>query len=184
VDFFDVKGDVESLLARTGEADAYKFVVAQHPALHPGQTARIEKNGKAVGWIGAIHPSLQKQVGVKQTVYLVELDQAAIQQKAVPAFGELSKFPEMRRDLALVVQQNQPVEAVFAAIRAKAGEYLTNLNLFDVYVGKGIDPDRKSLALGLTWQHPSRTLTDEEVNDSVNAVLAHLEESLGATLRG
>ena len=103
---------------------------------------------------------------------------------AVPAFGELSKFPEMRRDLALVVQQEQQVEDVFAAIRAKAGEYLTNLNLFDVYVGKGIDPDRKSLALGLTWQHPSRTLTDEEVNDSVNAVLAHLEQSLGATLRG
>ncbi|MFC3680844.1 phenylalanine--tRNA ligase subunit beta [Bacterioplanoides pacificum] len=184
VDFFDVKGDVESLLARTGEADTYKFVVAQHPALHPGQTARIEKNGKAVGWIGAIHPSLQKQVGVKQTVYLVELDQQAIQQMAVPAFGELSKFPEMRRDLALVVNQEQPVEAVFEAIRANAGEYLTNLNLFDVYVGKGIDPDRKSLALGLTWQHPSRTLTDEEVNDSVNAVLAHLEQSLGATLRG
>jgi len=189
VDFFDVKGDVETLLARTGEADAYKFVAPTpekpgHPALHPGQTARIEKHGEPVGWIGAIHPSLQKQVGVKQTVYLVELDQEAIQQKAVPAFGELSKFPEMRRDLALVVQHNQPVEAVFEAIRAKAGEYLTNLNLFDVYVGKGIDPDRKSLALGLTWQHPSRTLTDEEVNDSVNAVLAHLEESLGATLRG
>ncbi|UTW49526.1 phenylalanine--tRNA ligase subunit beta [Bacterioplanoides sp. SCSIO 12839] len=184
VDFFDVKGDVETLLARTGEAEAYKFVAAQHPALHPGQTARIEKNGKPVGWIGAIHPSLQKQVGVKQTVYLVELDQEAIQQKAVPAFGELSKFPEMRRDLALVVKQEQQVEAVFAAIREQAGEYLTNLNLFDVYVGKGIDPDRKSLALGLTWQHPSRTLTDDEVNDSVNAVLAHLEQSLGATLRG
>ncbi|WP_297004992.1 hypothetical protein, partial [Thalassolituus sp. UBA6592] len=77
-----------------------------------------------------------------------------------------------------------PVDQVLEAIRAKAGDYLTKLNLFDVYVGKGIDPDRKSLALGLTWQHPSRTLTDEEVNDSVSNVLAHLEESLGATLRG
>ena len=99
-------------------------------------------------------------------------------------FSELSKYPEMRRDLALVVASEAPVDQVLEAIRAKAGDYLTKLNLFDVYVGKGIDPDRKSLALGLTWQHPSRTLTDEEVNDSVNSVLAHLEESLGATLRG
>jgi len=134
--------------------------------------------------MGALHPSLQKPLGVKQALYLVQLDLAAVREIAIPDFSELSKFPEMRRDLALVVAQDVQVDQVLQAIRAKAGDYLTKLNLFDVYVGKGIDPDRKSLALGLTWQHPSRTLTDEEVNDSVSSVLAHLEESLGATLRG
>ena len=184
VDFFDVKGDVETLLTRTGEPEAYRFVSAQHPSLHPGQTARIEKNGQAVGWIGAIHPNLMKQVGVKQTVFLVEIDLEALQNVAVPAFGELSKFPEMRRDLALVVNQSVAVDEVMTLIREKAGDYLTKLNLFDVYQGKGIDPDRKSLALGLTWQHPSRTLTDEEVNDSVESVVAHLADRTDAQLRG
>lgn len=189
VDFFDIKGDVESLLARAGKLSAYRFTAAQHPALHPGQTAAIEQRDaegqwQSVGIIGALHPSLQKPLGVKQPLYLVQLDLDAVREITVPAFEDLSKFPEMRRDLALVVSQALPVDDVLAAIREKAGDYLTKLNLFDVYVGKGIDPDRKSLALGLTWQHPSRTLTDEEVNDSVSSVLAHLEQSLGATLRG
>ncbi|MCA6065292.1 phenylalanine--tRNA ligase subunit beta [Thalassolituus marinus] len=184
VDFFDLKGDVEALLARGGDASAYRFEVAQHPALHPGQSARILKNGQPIGWIGALHPATQKKVGVKQALFVAELDLEAIRDIAVPSYEDISKFPEMRRDLALVVAQDVPVDAVLSGIRAKAGEYLIKLNLFDVYVGKGIDPDRKSLALGLTWQHPSRTLTDEEVNDSVSSVLAHLEDSLGATLRG
>ncbi|GGY44013.1 phenylalanine--tRNA ligase beta subunit [Bacterioplanes sanyensis] len=184
VDFFDIKGDLESVLQRSGLLADYRFVAAEHDALHPGQCARIEKDGKSVGWIGALHPQAQKALDLKHAVYLVEIDLDAVQQRRVPAFGELSKFPEMRRDLALVVSQAVAVDDVFSAIRSVAGEYLTNLTLFDVYVGKGIDPDRKSLALGLTWQHPSRTLTDEEVNDSVDAVLAHLKESVGATLRG
>lgn len=189
VDFFDVKGDLESLLARTAQASAFRFVVGGHLALHPGQSATIEKrdadgNWQAVGLIGALHPSVQKQLGIRQSLLLVQIDLAAVREVAVPKFRELSRFPEMRRDLALVVGQDVQVEQVLEGIRGAAGEYLTKLNLFDVYVGKGIDPDRKSLALGLTWQHPSRTLTDEEVNDSVSSVLAHLEESLGATLRG
>ena len=184
VDFFDLKGDVEALLARGGEASAYRFEAAKHPALHPGQSARILKNGQPIGWMGALHPSTQKQVGVKQTLYVAEMDLEAVRDIATPAYSDISKFPEMRRDLALVVDQAIHVDQVFDGIRSVAGDYLTKLNLFDVYVGKGIDPDRKSLALGLTWQHPSRTLTDEEVNNSVNAVLSHLEESLGAMLRG
>ena len=189
VDFFDVKGDLETLLARGGNRDRYRFVAARHPALHPGQSAQIEKAGAdgqwhAVGLIGALHPSVQKQLGIRQPLYLVQVDLNTVREIRVPRFQELSKFPEMRRDLALVVAQEVGVEQVLSGIRNAAGEFLTKLNLFDVYVGKGIDPDRKSLALGLTWQHPSRTLTDEEINDSVSSVLAHLQESLGATLRG
>jgi phenylalanyl-tRNA synthetase beta chain len=134
--------------------------------------------------VGAIHPNTQKQLGLKQAVFVAELDLEAIRDLSVPRFADISRFPEMRRDLAVVAEQSIQVEQIFSTIRAAAGDYLTKLNLFDVYVGKGIDPDRKSLALGLTWQHPSRTLTDEEVNDSVQSVLANLQESLGVTLRG
>ncbi|WP_221794591.1 phenylalanine--tRNA ligase subunit beta [Oceanobacter mangrovi] len=188
VDFFDVKGDVEALLARTASLDYFRFVADKHSALHPGQSARIDKwlDGEWVelGWMGALHPATQKAVDIKQTIYVVQLDLELLLKTSVPSFAELSKFPEMRRDLALVVDQNVQVDDVLEQIRLQAGEYLTKLNLFDVYTGKGIDPDKKSLALGLTWQHPSRTLTDQEVNDSVEAVLQQLEQQLGATLRG
>ena len=184
VDFFDLKGDIEALFARTGEAGVFTFAPAQHPALHPGQSARILKNGVAIGWIGTLHPETQKKLGVKQPLILAEMDQEAVQQRQVPSYTAISRFPEMRRDLALVAELTLPVEQLFAAIREVAGDYLTHLNLFDVYVGKGIDPDRKSLALGLTWQHPSRTLTDDEVNLSVDQILTHLNDRFGATLRG
>lgn len=183
-DFFDVKGDLESLLERTGMPAGFRFVVDSLPALHPGQSARIDRNGSAIGWIGALHPSVQKALGIKQPVYVIQLDLETLLEASVPSFSELSRFPEMRRDLALVVHQDVAVEQVLSGIRETAGEYLKDVTLFDLYVGKGIDPERKSLALGLTWQHPSRTLTDQEVNDSVEAVLAHLNAGLDAILRG
>ena len=184
VDFFDLKGDIEALFSRTGESGVFTFAPAQHPALHPGQSARILKNGEAIGWIGTLHPETQKKLGVKQTLIVAEMDQEAVQKRQVPAYTAISRFPEMRRDLALVVEQSLSVGQVFDAINDAAGEYLTDLNLFDVYVGKGIDPDRKSLALGLTWQHPSRTLTDDEVNLSVDQILSTVKDRFGATLRG
>lgn len=183
-DFFDLKGDFESVLLRTGMLSRIRFTRGSHAALHPGQSAQIEKEGVVIGHMGALHPSVQKSLGLKQPAYVLQVDLDAIRDVHVPAFHELSKYPEMRRDLALVVAHEITVDHVFAAIKDAAGEYLTKLNLFDVYVGKGIDSDRKSLALGLTWQHPSRTLTDEEVNSSVSAVLSHLEKQVGATLRG
>ena len=187
-DFFDLKGDIESLLARTGKLASYRFVSASHPALHPGQTAQIEKQDEqgqwqVVGIMGTLHPNLQKPLGLKQPVYLAQLCLNEIQDIQVPRFEELSKFPEMRRDVALLVSKETPVADILSTIRAKAGQYLKKLNVFDVYVGKGIDLERKSLALGLTWQHPSRTLTDDEINNNLSSVLAYLEESLGATLR-
>ena len=184
VDFFDLKGDFESLIARTGSQARYTFVPAEHPALQPGQTASIQLDGVAVGWMGALHPNLAKPLGLKQAVYLLEISLKAVRQVDVPSFKPLSKFPGMSRDLALVVTDNTPVADVMSLIREKAGDYLTKLNLFDIYQGKGIDPDRKSLALGLTWQHPSRTLNEEEVNEAVDNVLAHLADRIDAQLRG
>jgi len=183
VDFYDAKADVEALLAGAGAADSYHFVSTEHPALHPGQSARIEREGRLVGLLGALHPELGKVLGLDQPVFLFELALAEVATGRLPAFRELSRFPEVRRDLALIVDCETPAEAVLQGIRETAGEYLTDLRLFDVYQGKGIDPQRKSLAVGLTWQHPSRTLNDDEVNTTTQNILTSLEERFNATLR-
>ncbi|SEI67312.1 phenylalanine--tRNA ligase subunit beta [Pseudomonas sp. NFR16] len=183
VDFFDVKADVEAVLGFAGALDDFRFVPGKHPALHPGQTARIERNGREVGYLGALHPELAKTLGLDRPVFVFELVLAEVAEGRLPKFRELSRFPEVRRDLALLADRDVAATAVLDVIRENAGEWMTDLRLFDVYQGKGIDPHRKSLAVGLTWQHPSRTLTDDEVNASTQQILTSLEERLNATLR-
>jgi phenylalanyl-tRNA synthetase beta chain len=183
VDFFDVKADVEAVLGFAGALDAFTFVPGQHPALHPGQTARIERDGQEVGYLGALHPELVKSLGLDRTVFVFELVLAEVSEGRLPKFQELSRFPEVRRDLALLADRDVASSSVLAVIRENAGEWLTDLRLFDVYQGKGIDPHRKSLAVGLTWQHPSRTLNDDEVNATTQTILTSLEQRLNATLR-
>lgn len=183
VDFYDLKADVEALLSYAGAGAAFSFVAGEHPALHPGQTARIERDGQLVGFMGALHPELAKTLGLDQPVFLFELVLAEVAAGRLPQFRELSRFPEVRRDLALLVSREVSAESMLAEIRAQAGEYLTDLRLFDVYQGKGIDPLSKSLAVGLTWQHPSRTLNDEEVNENLQRIIASLGERFQATLR-
>ncbi|GFM56575.1 phenylalanine--tRNA ligase beta subunit [Pseudomonas cichorii] len=183
VDFFDVKADVEAVLGFAGALGEFTFSAGQHPALHPGQTARIERDGREVGFLGAIHPELAKALGLDRPVFVFELVLAEVATGCLPKFHELSRFPEVRRDLALLADRDVNASAVLDVIRENAGEWLTDLRLFDVYQGKGIDPHRKSLAVGLTWQHPSRTLTDDEVNATTLAILNSLEERLNATLR-
>jgi phenylalanyl-tRNA synthetase beta chain len=183
VDFYDVKADVEALLASAGAVNSFSFLSGEHAALHPGQTARIEREGRLVGFVGAIHPELAKSLGLDQPVFLFELLLSEITQGSMPRFQELSRFPEVRRDLALLVDREIDAEALLADIRSTAGEWLTDLKLFDVYHGKGIDPHRKSLAVGLTWQHPSRTLNDDEVSTTTQNILTSLEQRFNATLR-
>lgn len=183
VDFYDLKGDVEALLGAAGNAGAFRFVPAEHPALHPGQCARIEREGRTVGYLGAIHPQLAGELGIEQPLFLFELLLAELDEGRLPSFRELSRFPEVRRDLALVVDRDTPAEDILGCIREKAGDYLTDLKLFDVYQGKGIDPARKSLAVGLTWQHPSRTLNDDEVSAAIQTILTSLGDRFNATLR-
>ncbi|NUT66482.1 phenylalanine--tRNA ligase subunit beta [Pseudomonas corrugata] len=183
VDFFDVKADVEAVLGFAGALDAFTFVPGKHPALHPGQTARIERDGREVGYVGAIHPELSKTLGLDRPVFVFELVLAEVALGKMPKFQELSRFPEVRRDLALLADRDVASSAVLDVIRENAGEWLTDLRLFDVYQGKGIDPHRKSLAVGLTWQHPSRTLNDDEVNTATQNILTSLENRLNATLR-
>ena len=183
IDFFDVKADVEAVLGFSGSLAEFSFVPGKHPALHPGQTARIERNGREVGYLGAIHPELSKTLGLDRPVFVFELVLGEVADGRLPKFSELSKFPEVRRDLALVAGRDVASSSVLEVIRDNAGEWLTDLRLFDVYQGKGIDPDRKSLAVGLTWQHPSRTLNDEEVNTATQNILTSLEQRLNTTLR-
>jgi len=183
IDFFDVKADVEALLGYSGALSDFTFSAGKHPALHPGQTALIERDGKPVGHLGAIHPELAKALGLDRPVFLFELVLGDVVEGRLPKFSELSKFPETRRDLALIAGRDVASNAVLELIRDNAGEWLTDLRLFDVYQGKGIDPDRKSLAVGLTWQHPSRTLNDDEVNVTLQNILTSLEQRLNTTLR-
>ncbi|MHA6196240.1 phenylalanine--tRNA ligase subunit beta [Pseudomonas wadenswilerensis] len=183
IDFFDVKADVEALLNTSGALGEFTFAAGKHPALHPGQTARIERDGREVGYLGALHPELAKTLGLDRSVFLFELVLGEVVEGRLPKFHELSKFPEVRRDLALVAGRDVASSAVLEVIRDNAGEWLTDLRLFDVYQGKGIDPDRKSLAVGLTWQHPSRTLNDDEVNATTQNILTSLEQRLNTTLR-
>ena len=183
VDFFDVKADVEAVLGFAGALDSFTFVPGKHPALHPGQTARVERDGREVGYVGAIHPELSKNLGLDRPVFVFELVLAEVALGKMPKFQELSRFPEVRRDLALLADRDVAASAVLEVIRENAGEWLTDLRLFDVYQGKGIDPHRKSLAVGLTWQHPSRTLNDDEVNTTTQNILTSLEKRLNATLR-
>lgn len=183
VDFYDLKGDVESLLSLGSNAGSFSFVADNQVALHPGQSAAIQQNGQTVGRIGALHPSLQKSLDLTGPVFLFEIELDAVIGGRVSRFSELSKFPESRRDLAVLVSTETCFAELREVVKAAAGEYLKQITLFDVYQGQGIEPGRKSLALGLTWQHPSRTLNDEEINSAVSAVVSALGAKLGAALR-
>ncbi|MBQ0759030.1 MAG: phenylalanine--tRNA ligase subunit beta [Zhongshania sp.] len=181
VDFYDLKADLESLLSVS--AGGISFTTAKYTALHPGQTADVYCDEQRIGRIGALHPGLQAQWDFVNPVYLFEIDQQPLLARGVPVFSELSRFPEVRRDLALVVDRQLAAADVLNVVRESAGEYLSDLKLFDIYQGKGIDPERKSLALGLTFRHSSRTLNEEEVGQSVDAVVQTLKEAFGASLR-
>ncbi|MFP4611560.1 MAG: phenylalanine--tRNA ligase subunit beta [Thiohalophilus sp.] len=183
-DFFDCKGHVEQLLAQTGNADQFRFDADEHhPALHPGQAAVILREGSPVGRLGALHPGLQQALGLTQRVYLFEIAQAALAARRLPAFVPLSKYPSIRRDIAIVLDEVISAQKVKDCIAKAGSRRLTNIELFDVYVGEGIDSGRKSLALGLTLQDLSRTLKDTDVESEISTILAALDRELGATLR-
>ena len=183
VDFFDVKGDIESILALTGQAGTFEFVAQSHPALHSGQSAAIQKDGETVGYVGLLDPRIQQQLDIRFPIFLFELTVDAVIAKKLAHSEPMSRFPEVRRDIAVIVDQAATAAALRRCITGAANDSLQNLKLFDVYQGKGIDPNRKSLAIGLTFQHASRTLTDDEINNSVDKIVTFLEAQFGASLR-
>ncbi len=183
VDFFDLKGDIEALLDVGQAADAFTFRKGNHIAMHPGQCAEVVRDGVVVGHIGAIHPSLAKKMSVPTGVFMVEVSLDALIDGKVTEFNALSKFPEVRRDLALIVKQSVAADDLAQIMREEAGELFRDVRTFDVYSGKGIEEGHKSLAMGLTLQHASRTLKDNEVSQLIDVIVNRLEREFNASLR-
>lgn len=183
VDFYDLKGDVEALLALTGEPTAYRFVARTHPALHPGQSARIERDGHPVGWLGALHPALCRELEMGSGVYLFELRIDGLARRHLPTFRALSKFPHSRRDLALLLDETVAASTLVATIHELGGEQLQQVTVFDVYRGQGVPEGRKSIACGLIFQDFQSNLTDQTIDDRVAAIVDGLNQRLDAQLR-
>ncbi|MDX2313886.1 MAG: phenylalanine--tRNA ligase subunit beta [Gammaproteobacteria bacterium] len=183
-DFHDLKSDVEALLALAGDSAELRYTPAGHGALHPGQSARIERSGALVGYLGALHPAVSRERKLALPVYLFELDLDSVQAGHRAAFKALSKFPTVRRDVSLVVDESVTAQAIRHCVGQVGIHVLENLELFDVYRGEGIDSGQKSLSLGLTFQDSSRTLTDAEVDQGVDQIVASLRTKFGAILRG
>ncbi len=182
VDFFDIKADVEAIIALTG----YQvfFNAAQHPALHPGQAAKIlTEDKRLLGWLGMLHPTLEKQLGFEQNVFLFELDQDLLTKKKIPHFEKLSKFPSVRRDLALIVEEKITAGAIKKCIDNCAIEVIQDVVIFDIYRGQGVENGFKSIALALFLQDNKQTLTDTKIDAIVTEVLAKLKNQLSARLR-
>lgn len=183
VDFYDLKADLESVLGQVADPVEFLFEAAEHPALHPGQAARVLRNGEPIGWIGLLHPAAQKALDLPEGVYLFEIDLVPMQTGGIPAFEPLSKFPALRRDFALLVDTDTPYQAVLDCVRETAPDVVKDVQLFDVYTGDNIDSGLKSLALSLILQDSSHTLTDAEVEQASETVLSALADRLEARLR-
>ncbi len=181
-DFYDVKADVAALIAETGAAETFTFEPGELAALHPGRAARVLRRGSPVGWIGELHPALVKALDFTYAPVLFELDMGALAVKRA-AFDEISRFPQVRRDLAVVVDEAVTLSTLAERVTLVTSSLLRGLRVFDVYRGPGLEPGRKSIALGLIFQDISRTLTDEDVDRLMASVITDLRESLNARIR-
>ena len=184
VDFYDVKGDLQALFTATGAAESFVFEASSAPlsCLHPGRAARIVREGAEVGWLGELHPTLVRELDFTYPPVLFELrlDGLAVRR---PRFQEFSRFPQVRRDLALVVDESVPLSALAERVTLTGSSLLNDLRIFDVYRGSGVEAGRKSVALGLIFQDISRTLTDEDVERLIAAIVADLRVTLKARIR-
>lgn len=182
VDFYDLKGDVEALLEQV-TGTRFHFAPVAHAALHPSQSAQMMTDAEVVGWIGMLHPKIEAQLGLEQPVYVFELNMQLLMQRALPKYQAVSKFPAIRRDLALLVRDDALAVALENAVEKTAIPQLVSYYLFDVYTGKGIPEGQKSVALSLILQDFSRTLEDTEINQIVDTIVTSLQDEVGAVLR-
>jgi len=189
VDFFDAKGDIERLLESLGVNTVHetrvRFVAATHPVFHPGQYAELVdgREGTVIGRVGRLHPAVEERLDASSAVYAFEFKADALLRHATPQFAPVSRYPSVRRDLALLVARDVPAGRIEAVCREVLQEKLVDFTLFDVYVGKGVDSNDKSVAIGLTLQARSATLTDTEIGQFVQAVIDALAKEVGARLR-
>lgn len=184
VDFHDLKGDVESLLAMAGKGIDWRFDSNELPPwLHPGRGARLLRDGEPAGCLGELHPRLLARLGLDVPVYVAELPYAAVSSRCLPQARAVTRFPQVRRDLAVEVDDTIRWQQVADCVRRAAGEQLQELRVFDQYQGENLEPGRKSLAMGLILQEHSRTLTDDEVDQRIDDVVKALATDCGASLR-
>jgi phenylalanyl-tRNA synthetase beta chain len=182
-DFYDVKGDLTSLFVATGDARSFSFEADTHPALHPGRAARVLRRGVTIGWLGELHPTFVTSMDFTYPPVLFELDLQAALAVVRPTYEEISRFPQVRRDLAVVVDENVTLSTLAERVILAASSLLRDLRVFDVYRGPGLEQGRKSVALGLIFQDISRTLTDDDVERLMASVVADLRENLNARIR-
>jgi phenylalanyl-tRNA synthetase beta chain len=182
VDFHDLKGDLDSLAAASGALLEYR--PSTQAFGHPGRSADVYRDGACIGWIGQLHPRLQRALDVDGDVFGFELDLAPLVPRALPRAAELSRYPSVRRDLAFVVSDDVPWAAISATVRTAVGPLLREVVLFDRYVGAGVESGQKSLAMGLILQDNSRTLTDRDVEEVVTGVVTAIGRDHGARIRG
>ena len=180
MDFFDLKGEVEEILA-AGRVEV-EYVRSERAWLHPGQSAEILVGGHSIGYLGRLHPSLENELDLGLT-WVAELDQQAVLQTYVSNFTELSRFPSVRRDIALLISDNINVSEIQQLIGQTGGALLDSTWLFDVYTGQGVEVGKRSLAFALLWQHPSRTLEDAEIKSGMDQIIEVLQNTYQATLR-
>ncbi|MDQ1315518.1 MAG: phenylalanyl-tRNA synthetase beta chain [Pseudomonadota bacterium] len=178
VDFFDLKGDLERLFGHALEARR-----GAHSALHPGQSAELWVDGQAVGWIGALHPRLVQSLDLPAAPVLFELDTQTLAWRDMPRHASLSRFPQVRRDLAFVLDAQTPAGELLAVLRGAATEQVQSIDVFDDYRGKGIAENQKSLAIRVLMQDTERTLTDQEVEEAVQKLVGAALRQCNASLR-
>lgn len=179
VDFYDVKGDLEALFAPR----KVTLQVATHPASHPGRSARVWLDGAAIGWLGELHPQWQQQYDMPLPAVWFEVQWTALVQSSVPRAADISRFPAVRRDIAVLVDEKVEVQTLLDAMSAPNAPYVADLALFDVYRGQGLESGKKSLAFRVLLQDTQKTLTDSEIEPSI-AMLVEALRKIGATLRG
>ncbi|WP_119629517.1 phenylalanine--tRNA ligase subunit beta [Methylocaldum marinum] len=183
VDFYDIKADIEGIVKLTGREASLEFAAAAHPALHPGQSAEIRLDGEHLGWVGMLHPRLEKQLSFEQSVFLFELDQDVLLRRDLPVFRGISKFPQVRRDIAVIIDESVMVDRLVECVKEADGSILRQVVVFDVYRGQGVETGRKSVALGLVLQDEAETLTDARVDETMGSILERLSKEFNARLR-
>ena len=176
-----MKGEIEALLQAADQTLTFRPAV--RPGLHDGQTAEILLGEDVIGIMGRIHPRTAGQMNLPEQTLVAELTLASAVSRVLPDYQDISKFPEVRRDIALLVSRDIPSAAVVDCARSAAGPSLADARIFDVYEGDGVAENEKSLAIGLTFRDQSRTLTDEEISESLAQVIESLGEKLGARMR-
>jgi phenylalanyl-tRNA synthetase beta chain len=178
VDFYDVKADIEVLYKK-----AIHFEKFSHPALHPGKSAQILIEGKSVGWLGELHPCWQKKYGLQKNTILFEIMLDSLMPQSLPVVQEISKFPLVRRDIAVIVDNDISVHSLLIDMYAEKSAIVSDISLFDIYRGKGMENTKKSLAFRVLLQDTDKTLTDEEADFAVTNLTEILKNKFGAVLR-